>query len=504
MTMTTPKAQPIKIAILAMGGEGGGVLADWIVDMGEAGGYVAQTTSVPGVAQRTGATIYYVELYPIAQADADGGRPVLALMPLPGDVDVVLASELMEAGRAVQRGLVTNDRTTLIASTHRVFSIAEKSALGDGRVDSAQLLAHTAKAAKRFIRFDMEKAAEASGSVISAVLFGALAGSGVLPFSRAQFEATIERGGVGVKPSLKAFGAAFARALGGDDGETPPEAVAATAAPQPRHPAVRALVERVQHDFPLAAQDFLLEGVRRLIDYQDIAYAGLYLDRVAAAALPGDEDHRLLRETARYLALWMSYEDTARVAALKTRATRFERVRGEARVQPGQVLAINEYMHPRLQEICETLPGGIGRWLMNSTTPKKIVERFTQHGRVIQTSSLRGYLMLRTVAAMKRWRRSTMRYAEENRRIEEWLQRIAATAQRNPELAVELAQCQRLVKGYSDTHERGIRNYDTVMRAVERAGTALAPATLRELRDAALADEHGHKLQAALVRHALA
>ena len=120
-----------------MGGEGGGVLADWIVDLGEHNGYIAQTTSVPGVAQRTGATIYYVELYPRAQAERDGGMPVLALMPLPGDVDVVLASELMEAGRAVQRGLVTPDRTTLIASTHRVYSIAEKTALGDGRVDSA-------------------------------------------------------------------------------------------------------------------------------------------------------------------------------------------------------------------------------------------------------------------------------------------------------------------------------------------------------------------------------
>ena len=137
----TNQVQPIKIAILAMGGEGGGVLADWIVDMGEVNGYIAQTTSVPGVAQRTGATIYYVELYPDAQAHADGGQPVLALMPLPGDVDVVLASELMEAGRAVQRGLVTRDRTTLIASTHRAFSIAEKSAMGDGRVDPSQLLA---------------------------------------------------------------------------------------------------------------------------------------------------------------------------------------------------------------------------------------------------------------------------------------------------------------------------------------------------------------------------
>lgn len=496
------RAQPIKIAILAMGGEGGGVLADWIVDMGEANGYVAQTTSVPGVAQRTGATIYYVELYRQAQADADGGKPVLALMPLAGDVDLVLASELMEAGRAVQRGLVTSDRTTLIASTHRVYSIAEKSALGDGRVDSGELLAHAERAAKRFIRFDMAQAAEGSGSVISAVLFGALAGSGVLPFSRAQFEATIERGGVGVKPSLRAFADGFTRAQGALE---PKEAVIEPPAPQPRHPAVRALVERVQGGFPLAAHQFLLEGVRRLIDYQDVAYAGLYLDRMTAiAALPGDEDSRLLLETARHLALWMSYEDTARVAALKTRATRFERVRGEARVQDGQVLAINEYMHPRLQEICETLPAGFGRWLMGSTLPRKLVEHFTRHGRVIQTSSLHGYLMLSAVAACKRWRRSTLRYAEENRRIEEWLGRIADISASNPELAVEIAQCQRLVKGYSDTHERGLRNYDTLMAAVKRAGAAIAPATLRELRDAALADEHGHKLRAALARHALA
>src|SRR3982751_5866231 len=124
--------QPIKIAVLAMGGEGGGVLADWIVDLGEANGYIAQTTSVPGVAQRTGATIYYVELFPRALAEERGARPVLALMPLPGDVDVVLASELMEAGRAVQRGLVTPDRTTLIASTHRVYAISEKTSMGDG------------------------------------------------------------------------------------------------------------------------------------------------------------------------------------------------------------------------------------------------------------------------------------------------------------------------------------------------------------------------------------
>ncbi|HZH05208.1 MAG TPA: indolepyruvate oxidoreductase subunit beta family protein [Lautropia sp.] len=510
-------AQVIKIAILAMGGEGGGVLADWIVDLGERNGYIAQTTSVPGVAQRTGATIYYVELYPEAQAQADGGTPVLALMPLPGDVDVVLASELMEAGRAVQRGLVTRDRTTLIASTHRAYSIAEKSALGDGRVDSSQLLAQTKRAAKRFIRFDMAQVAEASGSVISAVLFGALAGTGVLPFSRAQFEATITRGGLGVKPSLGAFAVAFEWSQREDEETkaTPAEHSPGLSAlsssepsgapdPRPAHPAVQALVERVQRDFPAAVHPWLLEGVRRLIDYQDPAYAALYLDRMAmVSALPADAGGRLLRETARHLALWMSYEDTARVAALKTRGSRFDRVRSESRAQDGQILTINEYMHPRLQEICETLPGGLGRWLMNSRLPRRLVERFTRGGRVVRTSTISGYLMLRSVAAMKRWRRSTLRFADENRRIEDWLQRIATAAKHNPDLAVEVAQCQRLVKGYSETHERGLRNYDTLMDAVQRVGAGLAPATLRELRDAALADEQGDKLRAVMAQHAL-
>ena len=503
---------PIKIAVLAMGGEGGGVLADWIVDLGKHNGYLAQTTSVPGVAQRTGATIYYVELYPRQLAEQDGGTPVLALMPLAGDVDVVLASELMEAGRAVQRGLVTPDRTTLVASTHRVYAISEKSAMGDGRVDDAQLLKHAAAAAKHFVRFDMAAAAEASGSVISAVLFGALAGTGVLPFSRAQFEATIERGGVGVKPSLKAFDAAFARALNAAPDATPGATggapTVANPVPTPRDPVVRSLVARVHDRFPAEAHAMLTEGVRRTIDFQDPAYADLYLDRMAGlCATAAGGDIKLVNETARHLALWMSYEDTVRVAQLKTRASRFERVRGEVRAKDDQVLAINEYMHPRLQEVCETLPARLGRWLLASGWRRRLVERFTQRGRVVTTSSLRGFLLLYAVAGMKRWRRATLRFGQENALIEQWLRLITSTAATNPQLAIEVAQCQRLVKGYSDTHERGLRNYETLVAVVDkthRAGATLPPATLRELRDAALADERGDKLHALLKRHALA
>src|SRR5665213_2316268 len=135
--LTHPK--PITIAILAMGGEGGGVLSDWIVDLAQHHGFLAQTTSVPGVAQRTGTTVYYVELFAGQLAEGDERRPVLALMPVPGEVDIVVASELMEAGRAVQRGFVSADRTALVFSTHRVYSMSERTAMGDGRVDAAAL-----------------------------------------------------------------------------------------------------------------------------------------------------------------------------------------------------------------------------------------------------------------------------------------------------------------------------------------------------------------------------
>jgi indolepyruvate ferredoxin oxidoreductase beta subunit len=112
--------------------------------------------------------------------------------------------------------------------------------------------------------------------------------------------------------------------------------------------------------------------------------------------------------------------------------------------------------------------------------------------------------MLYALAGLKRWRRGTLRFAVETQRIEQWLAQIVQAAAVNPQLAVELVQCQRLVKGYSDTHARGWRNFETLMAAAQRAGAALAPATLRELRDAALADEHGHTLRNALTRHALA
>ena len=505
MTAETPRA--IRIAILAMGGEGGGVLADWIVSLAEHGGYIAQSTSVPGVAQRTGATIYYLELFPRAAAEAAGRLPVLAMMPVPGDVDIVVASELMEAGRAVQRGIVTPDRTTLIASTHRVFAMTERLALGDGRVDETALRDACRTAAQRYVAFDMAALAERAGSVISAVMFGALAGAGVLPFDRAAFEATVERGGVGVAASRRAFALGFDVAQGREPApvaEPPPRA----AAPPPP-PGVPALVAEAETTFPAPALDIIRQGVARLVDYQDEAYARLYLDRLRPVAEAdggrGDGQWTLLAETARHLALGMAYEDTIRVAELKIRASRFERVAKEVQVKDGQILEIAEFLHPRLQEIAETVPAPLGRMMLKDGPLRRFIERMTSSGRIVKTTSIRGFLQLYMVASLKPWRRRSLRYEAEQAHLDAWLARLCRIAARDYGLAVEFAECRNLVKGYGDTHARGKANFERIVALLDPVSGQPQPArALAELRAAALADETGGKLTETVGRLGLA
>lgn len=485
----------ITIAILAMGGEGGGVLADWLVDLAEQNAYFAQTTSMPGVAQRTGATMYYLELFPESAVPV-GRYPVMALSPVPGELDIVIASELMEAGRALQRGLVTAARTTFIASTHRVYSMTERTAMGDGRVNSEKLLEGGRAAAQHFITADFAQLAETAGSLISAALYGALAASGRLPFSRAQFEATIERGGVGVKASLRAFGAGFDAAVLSAAPLAPLPLVAMLAV----GPRLAALAQGIRDSFPAANHAILIAGVLRLADYQDVDYAASYLDRLLplAARLPADAAlaSLLLDDTARHLALWMSYEDTVRVADLKTRRTRFQRVSDEVRLSAAQHLDIHEFLHPRLEEIADTLPAAMGRWLLATPWARACVAPLVRKGRIVQTSSLHGFLLLYALAALRRVRRGSLRFQVEHQRIDDWLAVILRLAPTQPALALEVARLQRLVKGYSDTHANGWCSFERLMAKLPQLEFLPHGAQQMEaLSRAALADDTGKLLE---------
>lgn len=502
--MSEPAAErerPIKLTIAALGGQGGGVLATWLIQVAEAEGYLVQSTSVPGVAQRTGATIYYLEFFPRAAAERTGREPIMALMPVPGDVDCVVASELAEAGRAMQRGLLTPDRTTLIASSHRSYTISEKSAMGRGAADAGELAKLAQAQAKRVILFDMDAVAERHRSVISSVLLGAICGGGVLPFRQETFESVIRSSGIAVETNLAAFGDACQRARAGEVAPptTQPSADIGKEIPaQARTPGLQPLLDRVRRLAP-RLQPLVLEGARRMLDYQDASYADLYLQRVERiAALDAkhapDDAWSLTEATARGLALWMSFEDTIRVADLKTRPARFARVREEIRAAPDQLFGITEFMKPRVTEIAGTLPARMGRWLLRSPRARRVLARWTG-GKQVRTRTIGGFLLLHSLAGLKRWRRGTLRYQEENARIGQWLERITRLAPDHYRLAVELARAQRLVKGYGETHERGWRNFSALIERLDVLTSRNDGAeVLARLQTAALADEQGDAL----------
>jgi indolepyruvate ferredoxin oxidoreductase beta subunit len=468
--------RPITILIAALGGEGGGVMADWLIDAAAHCGYPSQSTSIPGVAQRTGATTYYLEIFPATIAQLNGKQPVFSLTPSPGNVDIMVASELVEAGRAMQNGYVSPDRTTLVASTHRIYATVEKMQMADGRFDSARVIDAGRQLARQAVLFDMRQLAQDSGTVINAVLFGAMAGSGVLPLPREACEEAIRRGGRGADASLRGFDAGCEIAAG------------SRPTPQPPAPPKRAT----------ELDEVVRLGIDRLTDYQGAAYASLYKERIASFE---KGDPKLAAEVARQLALWMSYEDIIRVADLKTRASRFERVRKEVGAKNGEPVVVIDFLKPGVEEFASLLPYFLGKKLISWAESRGKLDAYNV-GMHVKTSGVLGYLMVRSLAWLKPWRPHSYRYREEQQLIGRWLARVREAAARSAPLALEVAECARLIKGYGDTHRRGKANFLAILDALVENPATTDPAeqarAIRKAREAALADPEGKALGGAL------
>ena len=511
----------VKLAVLAVGGQGGGVLSNWIVDLAERNGYAVQATSVAGVAQRTGATIYYVEMLP-----RSGRQPVFALAPAEGDVDILIAAEMMEAGRAILRGFVTPDRTTLIASSHRALAVSEKIVPGIGIADSAAVARAAHESAARFVAFDMEAMAREAGSVISASLFGALAGSGALPFEAESFRETIRASGRGVEASLRAFDLARAAAETGrtettpslPDAAPPPGGTLAPAAtpmvgdagpermagPDALLAEWTVLLGRVR-DMPQEVRPLAEAGLRKLVDYQDLDYGWDYLDRLDGilardrAAGGAARGFAFTANAAKYLAAALTYDDLLRVADLKTRKGRFERIGAEMRSTEGTLVQVTEYFHPGSAEVISVLPAGLGRRIEARPALVRTIDRVVNRGRRMRTDRLPSFLALYLVAGLRRWRRRLLRHGREMAHVDGWL---ATAEQRLPvdyAHAVETLKIRRLIKGYSDTHARGLGKFDKAMSGAALVeGREDAADWTSRLVAAALMDPGGEALDGAL------
>jgi indolepyruvate ferredoxin oxidoreductase beta subunit len=476
---------PIRILISALGGEGGGVLASWLADAAMADGYVAQRTSVPGVAQRTGSTTYYVEML-----RAEGRTPVLSLAPTAGEVDLFIATELLEAGRLIQAGFVTPDRTTIIAPLRRVYAITEKIAMSDGRADSDLIV----EAAKRFSKAhhigDFQAVADKAKALLNAVIFGLACRA--LPLSPEACRTAIKLDGRAVEANLRGFEAGLAY----DGDEAPVEAPAAEPAPSVFDAKIDAMIDGLPQEARLHAR----VGVERLVDFQDGAYARLYLERLERFAAMGGADGAFVSELARHLAVRMSSEDVVRVAQLKLREARLARVRAEARARQGDIVRVTEFLKPGPDEFLSILPAPLARALLGLVRLVGL-ERASIPMRV-HTTGLWGFLRLRALASMRGLRPMSLRAAQEKAWIEGWLNLVEQALQKDPAAAREVVETAQLVRGYGDTWARGHANWRRIAEEViapmlggAQNAAHFADAVL-QARLAAVADPEGKRLDA--------
>lgn len=503
--------KPITLLICALGGEGGGVLTEWLVDIARASGYAAQSTSIPGVAQRTGATTYYLEVFPLPLAQLGGRRPVFSLNPVPGALDGLISSELLETARQVGNGMASPQRTLVISSSSRTLTTAERMVPGDGRTDPAPLLQAIAGQSRATQVFDMGEMARDCGTVVSAVMLGAIAGSGLLPFARQAYENAIRHGGKGAEASLRGFDLAFAQV---STHQAQAALVTSLLSEQELPaPASKGLDADLAHIFPAPVHAMLALGYARLLEYQDHDYADLYVQRLQQVLLAEQftdpaaaQGYATTREMARWLALWMAFDDIVRVADLKSSASRWQRVSGEVKAEGGDLLQVYDHFKPGAPEFAALLPAGLAarvtRWDRKRVAGGKAPWALPLK---IGTHSVFGMFSLRLLASLKWLRVRGSRFATEQALIEQWLAGVVRGLQTHWQLGHEIALCGRLIKGYGSTNERG---KDNLMHVLEHLATGasfasheLRAAAIAQAREAALADEAGKALDQTLLSH---
>ena len=512
MAAINPSQRPVTVLVCALGGEGGGVLAEWLVEVALHCGHSAQSTSIPGVAQRTGATTYYIEVFPTPDRELNGRKPVFSLYPVPGALDLLVSSELLETVRQIGNGMAHAERTQVISSTSRALTTAEKMSQGDGRLAAPGLLQVLRTHSRESQVFDMAALAQKNGTVISAVLMGAIAASGALPFGREAYEHVIRQSGLGVEASLRGFVQAFEQVRGTRDAQAAVQAALAPAAP----PAAQIPAALLQ-EFPAATHPMFALGHARVLEYQDAAYASLYTERmrqVLAAEQAGDptaaNGHATTRETARWLALWMAFDDIVRVADLKCRTSRMARVRSEVKADETELVHLYDHFKPGVPEFAALLPqrwaDALIRWDRKRSLAGKPPLALPLK---IGTHTVLGFAALRLLAGCKGLRRRGSRFSAEQKMIERWLVSVERGAREHPQLGLELAECGRLIKGYGTTNERAKDNLlhvlDHLAGSAKEAAHFDTPeqraAAIRSSRLAALADDAGKALDKALLAH---
>ncbi|HEY7535043.1 MAG TPA: indolepyruvate oxidoreductase subunit beta family protein [Thermodesulfobacteriota bacterium] len=461
----------LKILIPAVGGQGGGVLTEWLVQAFMLEGFEVQGIGLPGLAQRGGSTVYYLEAHP--KITPDEKQIIFSQYPVPGDVDVILAQEFLELGRILEEGY-GSDKTTIITSTHRIYSTLEKMPISSGVYSDENLRKLAINFSSKFIGFNALEIAKENGMDelgVNAILIGALGASDALPISEATYLKAIEQAGVAVASNIKAFRIGWELIKSGNFEE--PKAKVQTKwedSIKERAQKLDArkgdeyikLISEIAAEYPSRLREILTEAVFRLIDYQDTWYAKKYMKELKTIFDIDKEmkgGFKLTELFAKNLALLMSYEDGIRVADLKIKPERFKRIKDEMRLGNGQMLRVTDYLKPDAEEVYGLLPNLLVAPIVRFTETNLFKNFWPENkkltlGQKPITTSFSGFLRLWFLTKLKFMRPYSYRYHREHSVIKKYKTSIEKFARLNYELGCLVAKSGEMIKGYGRVRRR--------------------------------------------------
>src|SRR5229473_1045067 len=205
---------------------------------------------------------------------------------------------------------------------------------------------------------------------------------------------------------------------------------------------------------PDGAAPIVSDGIHRLMDYQGASYAQLYVDRLRRFIGRRDVDSAMFGEIARLMAMRMSYEDPIRIAQLKL---------AELEIVPGgpHVEYADDVRKFRLDELIGALPAVVAEPVLDTLdwvgwAHQQISIRFS-------TRSRWGIRRLKIEAALRRWRRFSVRYARERAWVERWLHMIDRSLTKQPRAASAIVQTATMVQGYGDAYRQGLADWHAII-----------------------------------------
>lgn len=469
------KSDLIRILIPAVGGQGGGVLTEWVVQAFFLEDFDAQGISLPGLSQRGGSTVYYLEAHP--KPESEDKSIIFAQFPVPGEVDIILAQEFLELGRALELGYGSG-KTTIVTSSHRIYSTLEKMPIGSGIYSDENLRKLAGGFSSRFIELNALELSKKNGMdelAVNAILLGALSASGAVPLDKQSFIRSIKMVGVAVNASLKAFEVGWEYAHSGNESNADLSAEWAGFIKEredklegKEKDEYLSRISNIESEYSANLREILAESIYRLIDYQDLSYADKYLNEVNTVKTIDSNTKgttfKLTELFAKNLALLMSYEDGIRVAELKIKSDRFKRIREEMRVRDDQVFHVVDYLKPDAEEIYGLLPNVLVAPVLSFTQTrlfKKIWHRKKPltMGQTPVTNSFGGYLRLWTLTKIKFLRPYSFRYKKEYKLIKAYRDAINKYASYDYKLACLVAKSAQMVKGYGKVRRRTMDSF---------------------------------------------